>query len=211
MKKNLKIIIADDHPMLLKGLEDSLLVKGYNVIDAVSDGAAALKSIVDLQPDIALLDIEMPLFNGFEVIERCKKRGVNTSFVLLTSHKERGFVAQARKLNINGYLLKDEPIEELERCMQLVHQGEQYFSKAFKKILDDQVLPELRKIKKMTPSELIILRYISTGLSSNDIASELSISVRTVQKHRSNIINKLEIPSGDDSLIKWVKENAHFL
>ncbi len=176
-----------------------------------SDGAAALQAIVKLRPDIALLDIEMPLLNAFEVIEKCTLEGVETSFILLTSHKERGIVAQAQNLNIKGYILKDEPFEELERCIGHVHNGGEYFSKAFQEVLDDQVIPELRKIKRLTPSELIILKYIAKDLSSNEISKELNISVRTVQKHRSNIIYKLDIASSDDALITWVKNNAHLL
>jgi DNA-binding NarL/FixJ family response regulator len=211
MNERPTLIIADDHPLLLKGLEDSLSSKGYHVLAATSDGATALNAITKLRPDIALLDIEMPLLNAFEVIEKCTAEGVKTSFILLTSHKERGIVAQAQKLNIRGYILKDEPFQELERCLKQVHNGGQYFSKTFQEVLDDEVLPEMRKIKKLTSSELIIIRYISKNLSSKEIAQELSISIRTVQKHRSNIINKLELTSNDDALIMWVKENAHLL
>jgi DNA-binding NarL/FixJ family response regulator len=211
MKKHPTLIIADDHPILLKGLEDSLTTRGYKVLAAVTDGAAALNAIKTYQPDIALLDIEMPVLNAFEVIEKYTQQEIHTAFVLLTSHKERGFVAQAQKLHIKGYLLKDEPLEELERCLKLVHKGGQYFSKTFQEVLDDEVLPEMRKIKRLTPSERIILGYIAKGFSSKDIAQELSISIRTVQKHRSNIITKLGIASNDDALTTWVKDNAHFL
>ncbi len=205
------IIIADDHPMLLAGLHASLTSNGFNVVAIAEDGAKALKSIMELEPDVALLDIEMPVLSGFEVIEKCKNKGVKTAFVLLTSHKEKGFVAQAQKLQIKGYLLKDEPFEDLERCIKLVHQGKQCFSKVFQDVLDDQVLPEIQKIKRLTSSERIIINYISKQLSSQQIAEELSISIRTVQKHRSNIISKLEINTSDDALKKWVQENAHFL
>jgi DNA-binding NarL/FixJ family response regulator len=211
MNKQPTILIADDHPLLLKGLEDSLLLKGYNVIASTSDGAAALQAIIELRPDIALLDIEMPLLNAFEVIKKCTAAGVKTSFILLTSHKERGIVAQAQKLNIKGYILKDEPFQELERCLKQVHGGGKYFSKTFQEVQDDQVLPEMRKVKRLTPSELIIIKYIAEDLSSKEIAIELSISIRTVQKHRGNIINKLELTSNDDALIIWVRENAHIL
>lgn len=206
-----RILIADDHPMLLRGLNDSLLSNGYNVIAAVKDGALALQSIVELQPDIALLDIEMPMLNGFEVIEKCKANGVKTSFIVLTSHKEKGFVAQAQKLQIKGYLLKDEPFYDLERCIEMVHKGEQCFSKVFQDVLDEQVIPEIQKIKRLTSSERIIINYISVQLSSQQIADELNISIRTVQKHRTNIISKLEINTSEGALKKWVQENAHFL
>ena len=116
MSKNIKIFIADDHPLLLKGLNEELLINGYNVVGTTVTGTEALKLIIKLKPDIAILDIQMPGISGFEVIKKSKIKKVQTKFVLLTSYKEKRFVIRAKTLNISGYLLKDEPFEEIEKC-----------------------------------------------------------------------------------------------
>lgn len=207
MNQNIKILVADDHPMLLNGLRNELLMQNYQVLEGALNGAQALEAIINEQPDIAILDIEMPLLTGFEVIVKCKEEGVATRFILLTSYKEKGFVLKAKKLNISGYLLKDEPFLEIKRCIQAVLKGESYFSKAFHDIFKHDISPQLEKIKFLSPSERTIVRLIAQEKSSKDIAGLLHISHRTVQKHRSNIISKLELSSEADALSMWAYKN----
>lgn len=211
MLNNLSVLVADDHPLLLKGLVDSLTKHGCDVVASETNGADTLAQIMNLQPDIALLDIEMPLLNGFEIIKKCTAAGTATKFVILTSHKEKGFIVQARQLNIKGYLLKDEPFEEVVSCLKEVRAGKEYFSKTFEEVYADEVSPALQKLKLLSPSERTIVRYIAQGLSSKEIAEQLSISVRTIQKHRSNIISKMDLESHEDSLTVWVHDNRELL
>ena len=153
----------------------------------------------------------MPLLTGFEVIKKCKEEALETKFIILTSYKEKGFVLKAKKMNIDGYLLKDEPIEEIKKCIQSVLKGEFYASKLFDKIFNNQVSPELEKMKFLSPSERTIVRLIANENSSKKIAEILSISTRTVEKHRSNIISKLDLPSGTEALLKWVNKNKDLI
>ncbi|AGC77001.1 LuxR family two component transcriptional regulator [Nonlabens dokdonensis] len=206
-----RILIADDHPMLLRGLEDTLKFNGYNVIASLSDGATALQMIKELEPDIAILDIEMPLLSGFEIIQKARLQEIKTKFIILTSHKEKGFIAKADQLQIDGYVLKDEPFEELKNCIEAVRLGNCFYSNSFTDIIDNQVKPELARIKQLSASEKIILGFIAKELSSKDIAQELSISIRTVQKHRTNIISKLELSENEVALKDWVREFQQFL
>ena len=92
---NLKILVADDHPMLLKGLTDELSNNGYHVLEGAENGAQALEIILDKAPQIAILDIEMPILSGFEVIKKCREEDLKTRFIILTSHKEKAFVHKA--------------------------------------------------------------------------------------------------------------------
>lgn len=211
MNHTIKILVADDHPMLLNGLRTELLAQNYKVLEGAQNGAQALEAILTEQPDIAILDIEMPIMTGFEVIAKCQEKEVATRFILLTSYKEKGFVLKAKKLNISGYLLKDEPFMEIERCIQAVFMGGFYFSEAFYDILKHDISPQLEKIKFLSPSELTILRYIAKDKSSNEIADVLNISPRTVQKHRSNIISKLGLSSESDVLSVWTQKNKDLL
>ncbi|MEL6811533.1 MAG: response regulator transcription factor [Bacteroidota bacterium] len=210
-KKDISILVADDHPMLLKGLTDELKVHEYKVLDGALNGAQALDSIVEEKPMIAILDIEMPLLSGFEVIKKCSKKELPTKFIILTSHKEKAFVLKAKKLNISGYLLKDEPFAEIEACINAVVKGENYFSNTFDHIFTTQISPELEKIKFLSPSERTIVRLIAQEKTSKEIGELLSISHRTVQKHRANIISKLDLPPTMDALTVWTSENKELL
>lgn len=207
MCKKIEILVADDHPLLLKGLMDELVSHNYNVFEGAVNGAKALELIVSLNPDIAILDIEMPLLTGFEVIKKCQEKSVKTKFIILTSYKEKGFVLKAKKLNISGYLLKDEPFSEVHQAIQETVKGNTYFSKVFDEIFSQDISPQLEKIKFLSPSERTIVRLIAQEKSSKEIAELLTISYRTVQKHRTNIIAKLDLTNGTVSLSAWTKEN----
>jgi DNA-binding NarL/FixJ family response regulator len=211
MNHNVTILAADDHPMLLKGLRDELINLGYNVLEGAANGAKALEIITNKKPTIAILDINMPYLTGFEVIKKCKEEKLETKFIILTSYKEKGFVLKAKKMNISGYLLKDEPFSEINKCIQEVLNDKFYASKVFDTIFNTEISPEIEKIKYLSPSERTILRLISNENSSKEIAEILSISIRTVDKHRSNIITKLDLPSASDSLSLWVKDNKDLL
>ncbi len=206
MPNNISIIIADDHPILLNGLYQELKAYGYNIVAKAENGAIALDAIIKHNPKIAILDLEMPMLSGFEIIKKAYEANVQTKFIALTYHKEKSFIIQASNLNINGYLLKDEPFSEVHIAIQRVLRGETYFSKTFTSIFNNSVSAELKKINLLTPSERTILRLIAQEKTSKEIAENLHISLRTVQKHRSNIISKLDINSSSDPLSYWVKE-----
>ncbi|MCW5518356.1 response regulator transcription factor [Aureitalea sp. L0-47] len=207
----IKIMVADDHPMLLKGLTDELVQYGYNVVGTATNGAAALETILEKAPHIALLDIEMPILSGFEVINKTLEKGLSTRFIILTSHKEKAFVHKAKKLNISGYLLKDEPFSEIDKCIKAVARDETYFSKIFDDIFNSEISPQLEKIKFLSPSERTIVRLIAQEKTSREIGEMLSISHRTVQKHRANIIQKLDLPSEMDALNQWTLDNKELI
>jgi DNA-binding NarL/FixJ family response regulator len=192
-KRNISIVIADDHPMILKGLYDELLESNYNIVGQASDGMQALEKILVHNPTIALLDIDMPILTGFDVIKMAKQKEVNTKFIILSFHKETEYISQARALQINGYLLKEDSFSEVEECIQGVLNNNIYFSRSFEASSLESVSEDIRKIKHLTFSEKTILKLVSQQLSSSEIAEELFISVRTVEKHRSNIIMKLDI------------------
>jgi two-component system nitrate/nitrite response regulator NarL len=211
MRKDITIFVADDHPMLLKGLVDELEAYSYNIVGTAENGAKALEKIITLKPAVALLDVEMPMLTGFEVVEKCKEKKSDTKFIILTSHKERGFIHKAKQLNIMGYILKDEPFKEIQSCIESVNKGVPYFSSVFNEVIDREITPELQKIKLLSPSERTIVRLVGQGKSSKEIGELLSVSSRTVEKHRSNIITKLNLAPVPDALLLWTKEFTSFL
>ena len=200
------IITADDHPLLLKGLNDFLIEKKYNLIGSGNNGREAYNLITKKQPDIAILDIQMPYMSGLEIAKKCKTNGLKTKIVLITLHKERELYQKAQDLNIFGYILKEFALEEIENCINIVSQGDQYFSPKIIKVLADGI-PSDRVLLDLTPSEKKILKLIARDRTNKEIASLLFISYRTVEKHRSNIITKLKLEPKTNSLLIWAKEH----
>ena len=205
MKKK-PIIIADDHPLLLKGLHDFLVEKGYNITGSASDGKLAYNLILSQEPDIAILDIQMPYMSGLEIAAKIKEIKSNTKIVLITLHKEKELYQKAKNLNIYGYILKEFALEEIENCIKKVSNGGTYFSKNMKSLLGVDKLKE-SSLSLLTPSEQKILKLIANDNTNKEIASLLFISYRTVEKHRSNIIHKLNLEPKTNSLLIWAKEH----
>jgi DNA-binding NarL/FixJ family response regulator len=203
-----RIFIADDHPLLLKGLEDLLIEKKMNVIGKARDGQTALNFIIKEKPNIAILDVEMPNLTGIEVAKECKKNNLHTKIILITLHKEVNLYLKAKKLNIYGYLLKEFALEEIDTCINSVKNGIPYFSQQVKNYMgftneNDSIL------KEFTLVEIRILKLISQYKTNKEIGHLLFISPRTVEKHRSKIILKLKLEHQTSSLVRWVQKNNH--
>lgn len=209
---NTSIVIADDHPLLLRGLTDFLISKEYNIIGSATDGKAAYNQIVKLKPEIAILDIRMPHKTGLEIAEECKKNNLPTKIILITFDKEEELFDKARSLNVYGYILKEFAVEEIETCIENALNNKPYFSKEITSYLSSSPINnKLESVKLLTKSELRIVKLIAENKTSNDIAEELSISVRTVDKHRSNIVAKLELDNKPTSLSIWANLNKTHL
>ena len=210
-KKDISIIIAEDHPIMLKGLKQELEQAGYNVLATATNGTSALEIINLYQPCIAFLDIEMPFLNGFEVVKRLKDLQSKTLFIIMSYHKEKGFVLQAKNVGVNGYLLKEDSIQDIELCIDEVIKGNIFYSKSFENNFEFLVDEELRKINLLTSSERTIIRLIAQQKTSLEICEILSISKRTVEKHRTNIISKLQLKSKSNSLSAWIKTHKEII
>lgn len=205
------IVTADDHPMMLHGINDFLTSKGFKVTASAQDGKTAYNLIVKHKPDIAILDVRMPNLSGLEVAAACKKNNLETKIILFTFDKDAMIYNSALELNIHGYLLKEFAIEEIEECITTVTQGKTYISKTIDQFLeqhDDKTPPE---IKNLTKTEIKILKFLAHQKSNFEIAEDLSISIRTVEKHRSNIVAKLQLQKTYNSLLIWVNEHNELL
>ena len=202
--KNFTILIADDHPMLLNGLYEALVSSGYNVIGKAQNGTEALQLILELKPTLAILDVEMPFMTGFEVVKNIREKSISTKFIIQTLHKNLEYITLALSLKIEGYLLKEDPFTAIETCMEKVLNNESYFSDSIDSNGLLNATSEFKNLKLLTPSELVILKLISKRASTNVIAESLFVSSRTIEKHRSNIIDKLGLRGGEqNSLGYW--------
>src|SRR5690554_4916106 len=154
---NPSIIIADDHPLLLKGLRDFLVEKDYNLIGSGKDGREAYNLIVHEKPDIAILDIQMPYMSGIEIAQKCANQNIETKIVLITLHKEKELYQKAKELNIYGYILKEFALEEIEICIAKVRDGKSFFSPKIKESIVTTSVEQSDKLNSLTPSERKIL------------------------------------------------------
>ncbi|GAB4161609.1 MAG: hypothetical protein Tsb0033_19300 [Winogradskyella sp.] len=203
------IIIADDHPLLLKGLQDFLDEKQYNVLASAKNGKEALALIKAHVPDIAILDIKMPFFTGLQIARKCKKANLKTKIVLITFEKDEKVYIEAKSLGVYGYVLKEFALDEIENCIASVITDKPYFSPDLLAYLKVEESPE--ELKLLTKTETKIVGLIAKNKTGVEIAELLFISSRTVEKHKSNIIKKLKLPSKQNSLLIWAKENSEYL
>lgn len=208
---NTSIVIADDHPLMLRGLTDFLTSKGFRIVGSAEDGNSAYNLIVKLKPEIAILDIRMPHKTGLEIAEACQKNNLPTKVILITFDKEEELYEQAKKYNVYGYILKEFAIEEIEICINHAINNKRYFSDEIASYLNHNSNNKPHNLEQLTKSEFKIVKLISENKTSNEIAEELSISVRTVDKHRSNIVSKLNLDNKPTSLAIWASLNKpHF-
>jgi DNA-binding NarL/FixJ family response regulator len=207
--KDLKFLLADDHPMILKGLLSEFLANGFTNIETATNGTEALNYITDHKPDIALLDIDMPYLNGLEVAERAK--GFPTKIIILTQHKEEGFLLKIKSIGAHAYLLKEDDFSEIENALESIERNKFYASSSFEDSFLEDMEEKLKLLRNLSNTELKILHLISNGLNTNEVAKHLFVSYRTVEKHRSNIIQKLDIVSQRDALNKYIQANKILL
>ena len=203
------IIIADDHPLILKGLQDFLSEKNFNVLASAKNGKEALTLINAHLPDIAILDIKMPFFTGLQIADKCKANNLATKIVLITFEKDEITYNKAKALGVYGYVLKEFALEEIENCITSVINDKAYFSPELLSFLDINDIPD--KLKTLTEAETKILKLVGGNKTATEIAEDLFISSRTVEKHKSHIRTKLALDSKSASLYLFAKENIKYL
>lgn len=204
-----KVVIADDHPFTLIGTKAFVESLGYEVIDLCNNGIAAYNSIISNRPALAILDMSMPGMNGIELLEKLQQQRVLTKVVLLTMHNEVSIFNHAKKLGARGYLLKEFATAELKKCLEVVLTGECWFSSQLTKLLVMDNTGESRndKLGVLTFSERKILKLVAEQHTTKEIAGLLFISEKTVESHRRNIMQKLELPQEKNALLLWAVKN----
>jgi two-component system, NarL family, response regulator NreC len=195
-------IIADDHRMMREGLRSLLEKSGrFECIAEADDGYQAVKLAKELHPDIVIMDIAMPNLNGIEATRQIKTELPEVEVIVLSMHATRNYVSQVLEAGASAYLLKDSAFEELSTALLAISRGGMYLSPAIAKAA---ALANLkagsaagggRLTENLTKRELQVLQLIAEGRSTKDIAARLSLSVKTVETHRKQIMDKLEIRS----------------
>lgn len=210
--ERITIILADDHKLVRQGVRSLLeMQSGYEVIGEASDGEEALKMIETLEPDIAFLDVMMPNMNGIEAARVAHQRGYKTRIIFLTMHANATYAVRALQSGALAYVLKDSDFEEIIKAIESVREGRRYLSadiaeEVFEMLLNADTKKE-NPIDLLSPREREILQYIAEGKTNASIAEKLTLSVRTVESHRLNLMKKLRINSHAD-LVKFAIHNG---
>jgi len=200
MGSKYRIVIAEDHTILREGLRSLLSSSSdFEVVGEAEDGREAIRCVEKLKPDLILTDLSMPRMNGMEAIREIKKQSPKTKILVLTVHKTEEYILATLKAGADGYLLKDSTHSELVMAVKHVLSGKHYISPG----ISDKVLEgylEGRKTLKtrtswetLTQREREILKLIAEGYKNKEIAEDLCISVKTVEKHRANLMEKLNL------------------
>ena len=217
MKPKITICIADDHPVFLAGMKSIIsLERNLKILGSAENGKKAVELILEKNPDIAILDIEMPEMNGFEVLTEIRKNGLDSKVIFLTMYNDPILLKKAENLGANGFILKENAISEIITCIDQIFAGEKYSNSISTTSLTttkfqqntDSIEPP-SELKLLSDKEKVILKHIGEGKSNKEIAETIHISSKTVQNHRFNICKKLGL-SGSYSLTRFVLENKMF-
>jgi DNA-binding NarL/FixJ family response regulator len=213
VKSEISIVIADDHPVFRQGLRQIIEIEqGIKVLGEARDGAAALGMIEQLEPDVAVLDINMPNMKGFDVAREIRQQGLKTAIIFLTMYDDERMFNEALNVGALGYLLKDSAITDIAESVRAVAAGQHFISPAISRYLINRsnrsaaLNQKTPSLNDLTPSEQRVLKLISENKTSKEIGAQLFISYRTVENHRSNICQKLGI-HGSNSLVKFALEH----
>lgn len=204
----IRIILADDHALVRDGIK-SLLEdeEDLEVIDEAADGREALAKVAEKQPDLLIIDIRMPIMGGIEATSQLRAHSEKTAALVLSMHDSDEYILQSIEAGAKGYLLKDTSKDEFLKAIHTVFEGGRYFSGDISTILVKKYLENLggTETPTSTPSQTLpehlsltrrekqILNLVLQGKSNKDIAEELTKSVRTIETHRYNLMNKLEV------------------
>jgi DNA-binding NarL/FixJ family response regulator len=208
MGDEVRIVIADDHPIVRRGLRESVEeAAGMSVIGEAADGKALLELIRTLKPDVAILDISMPVMDGFAVAREIGKEHPEVKVVFLTAHQEESLFDEAMALGVKGYVLKESSMADIVSCVNAVAGGKHYTSPALTTYLvgrSGRASGPAGKqgLEDLTQTERRILKLIAEYKTSREIAGELFVSYHTVETHRRNICEKLDL-HGSHALMKF--------
>ena len=211
----IRILLCDDHAVIRRGLR--LLLEqqeDFEVVGEASDGREAVNLAEALKPDIAVLDITMPNLNGIEAARQITSKQLGTSIIVLSMHADESFVLRALKAGARGYVLKEAPESELIKAVHVVSEGKSFFSPAVSRMLVEDYVRHLQDkdiedcYELLTAREREVLQLVAEAKSNKDIAGILNLSLYTVETHRSNIMEKLNLHSVPELILYAVRKGV---
>lgn len=206
----INVLLVDDHPLVRDGIRARLeSEQGIYIAGEAQNGQEALDFARQQLPDVVLMDVSMPVMNGLEATRIFKETWPDLRILILSMHDNREYIMQLIQSGASGYILKDVSSDELIKAIETVHQGGTYFSAGASQSLfsSETVIPPAQPDSGLTPRESTVLKHLAEGQSNKEIARILDISVRTVETHRQNIKQKLNIHTAA-GLARYAIENG---
>jgi two-component system, NarL family, response regulator NreC len=210
----LKVLIADDHGVVRKGLR--LLLGQYPEIEVVGEaanGRDAVRLSAELSPNVVLMDVAMPLLNGIDAAEQIRKAGTQVGIIMLTMHADESYVLRALSAGVKGYLLKESAEEDLLRAVKAVAEDRPFFSPAITQTLLEDYMRVLKQeglsdsFELLTSREREVLQLLAEGKSNKEAAAILDVSLYTVESHRTNLMQKLNLHNTAEIVLYAVRKN----
>ena len=192
----IRVLIADDHKMVREGLRRILEFDGeIQVIDEADNGEECIKKIRSGNPDIVLLDINMPVMNGIVALQEIRKKKLKTKVIILTVHNEIEYLLRAVDIGIDGYVLKDSDAHELIRAVTSVYEGDKFIQPSLIPLLNSKLIArdlDAERLEQLSKREIEVMKLVAVGMFNKEIGVELGISERTVKNHLSSIFKKID-------------------
>ena len=207
---SIKVMLADDHVLMREGIRQLLEFDGtISVIAEANNCVECMEQLLSVHPDILLLDINMPVMNGIEVLQEIKKN-ISVKVLVLTVHNEVEYLLKAVDIGIDGYIMKDAESAELKKAINCIMQGETYIQPSLVPALNSRLVSrdiDKEKINSLTKRELEVLIEVANGMFNKEIATSLNISERTVKNHISNIFKKIDVSDRTQAAVFAIKNN----
>lgn len=207
---SIKVMLADDHVLMREGIRQLLEFDGtISVIAEANNGVECMEQLLSIHPDILLLDINMPIMNGIEVLQEIKKN-ISVKVLVLTVHNEVEYLLKAVDIGVDGYIMKDAESAELKKAINCIIQGETYIQPSLVPALNSRLVSrdiDKEKINSLTKRELEVLIEVANGMFNKEIATSLNISERTVKNHISNIFKKIDVSDRTQAAVFAIKND----
>lgn len=208
---SIRVMLADDHILMREGIRQLLECDStIEIVGEVSNGEQCIQMIRKVKPQVLLLDINMPVKNGIEVLKEIRQNKWNVKVLILTVHNEIEYLLKALDIGVDGYILKESEFSELQKAIHAVFSGESYIQPSLIPILNNRMVlrdKDKDKIEELTKRELEVLIEVANGKLNKEIANELKISERTVKNHISNIFKKIDVSDRTQAAVFAIKND----
>lgn len=208
---SIRVMLADDHILMRQGIRQLLeFDSSIEIVGEVSNGEQCIDMLYKIKPNVLLLDINMPVKNGIEVLQEIRNKKLDVRVLILTVHNEIDYLLKAMDFGVNGYILKESDFSELKKAIDTVMAGETYIQPNLIPLLNNRMVSRDKdkdRLGELTKRELEVLIEVANGKLNKEIANELKISERTVKNHISNIFKKIDVSDRTQAAVFAIKND----